>query len=83
MIGTVTVREIAEVLHEPELQMIARVLRALGEERVIAILADTLICEHEGGMLLKDGSRKRSMGGIFLQLCREQATREERRKIFG
>jgi phosphorylated adapter RNA export protein len=83
MTRTVTVRQLAEVLHEPELHMIARVLRVLGEERVIAILADTLTCEHEGGMWLKDGSRKRSLGGIFLYLCREQATREERWKIFG
>jgi phosphorylated adapter RNA export protein len=80
---TVTARELARVFHESQAQMIARVLRVLGEERVIAILADALTCEHEGGMWLKDGSRKRSLGGIFLQLCREQATREERRKIFG
>jgi hypothetical protein len=79
---TVTARELAAVLHESQVQMIARVLRVLGEERVIAILADALTCEHEGGMLTKAGTR-RSMGGIFLQLCREQATREERRKIFG
>lgn len=79
---TVTARELARVLHESQVQMIARALRVLGEERVIAILADTLTCEHEGGTWLKDGSRKRSMGGIFLQLCRERSTPEERRKIF-
>jgi len=79
---TVTTREIAKVLHEPELHMIARALRVLGEERVIAILADALTIEHQGGMWLKDGSRKRSLGGIFLQLCRERSTPEERRKIF-
>jgi phosphorylated adapter RNA export protein len=83
MTGTVTASEIARVLHEPQRQLIARALRVLGEERCIAILADALTCEHEGGMWLKDGSRKRSLGGIFLYLCREQATREERRQIFG
>jgi phosphorylated adapter RNA export protein len=80
---SVTASEIARVLYESQRQMIARALRVLGEERCIAILADTLTCEHEGGMWLKDGSRKRSMGGIFMQLCREQATREERKRIFG
>lgn len=75
-------RELAAVLHEPEIQMVARVLRVLGEERSIEILADTLTREHEGGMLTKEGTR-RTLGGVFLQLCREQATREERKRIFG
>jgi hypothetical protein len=79
---TVTVREIAEVLHEPELQMVARVLRTLGQDRCVELLASALTIEHQGGMLTKDGTR-RSMGGIFLHLCREQATREERKRIFG
>jgi len=33
-------------------------------------------------MWLKDGSRKRTLGGVFLQLCRERTTVTERRKIF-
>jgi hypothetical protein len=47
---TVTARELAAVLRESQVYMVARVLRVLGEERVIAILADTLTCEHEGGI---------------------------------
>ena len=58
---TVTARELAAVLHESQVQMIARALRVLGEERVIAILADALTREHEGGMLTKEGTR-RSIG---------------------
>jgi phosphorylated adapter RNA export protein len=79
---TVTARELAAVLHEAQVQMIARALKVLGPERCITLLTEALLCQHEGGMWLKDGSRKRSMGGIFLQLCRERSTPEERRKIF-
>jgi hypothetical protein len=41
-----------------------------------------LTIEHQGGMWLKDGSRKRTLGGVFLQLCRERNTEEEQRNIF-
>jgi len=82
MTRTVTARELARVLHETEVHMIARALRTLGQDRCVELLAAALTIEHEGGMLTKDGTR-RSMGGIFLHLCREQATREERKRIFG
>lgn len=78
----VTAGAIASVLHESCHIVIARALRVLGPERCVAILADALTIESNGGMWLKDGSRKRTLGGVFLALCREQATREERRKIF-
>lgn len=82
MAETVTVKELATVLREPERFMLVRTLKVLGPERCIAILVETLTCEAEGGMWLKDGSRKRTLGGIFLQLCRERSTPEERRQIF-
>ena len=82
MSKTVTARELAAVLHESQVQMIARALKVLGPKRCITFLTEALLCEHQGGMLTKEGIR-RSMGGIFLQLCREQATREERKRIFG
>jgi phosphorylated adapter RNA export protein len=79
---TVTAGAIARVLHESQRQMIARALKVLGHDRCVEILADALTIEHQGGMWLKDGSRKRSLGGTFLQLVRERSTEEERRKIF-
>jgi phosphorylated adapter RNA export protein len=79
---TVTASAIARVLHESQRQMIARALRALGQDRCVELLADALTIESNGGMWLKDGSRRRTLGGVFLQLCRERSTPEERRKIF-
>ncbi|HEY5865311.1 MAG TPA: phosphorylated adapter RNA export RNA-binding domain-containing protein [Candidatus Tectomicrobia bacterium] len=79
---TLTASAIAKVLHESCHIVIARALKVLGHERWVELLAEALTIEHQGGMLLKDGSRKRTLGGIFLQLCRERSTAEEKRAIF-
>ena len=78
----VTAGAIARVLHESQRQMIARALKVLGPERCIEILVDALTIESNGGLWLKDGSRKRTRGGVFLALCRERSTVEEKRTIF-
>ena len=78
----VTAGAIAKVLHESQRQMIARALKVLGPERCVEILADALTIESNGGLWLKDRSRRRTRGGVFLQLVKEQASPEERRAIF-
>ena len=80
---TVTAGAIAKVLHESCHVLLARALKVLGQERCVAILADALTIEHQGGLWLKDGSRKRTLGGVFLELCRQRSTPEEKRRIFG
>lgn len=79
---TVTASAIAKVLHESCHIVIARALKVLGPERCITLLVDALTIESNGGMWLKDGSRRRSPGGVFLELCRQRSTEEEKRKIF-
>jgi phosphorylated adapter RNA export protein len=78
----VTVEDLAAVLHEPTRVLLARVLRTLGEHRCVAILAETLTIESNGGMLTRAGDRRRTPGGVFLELVRAQATASERRAIF-
>ena len=41
-----------------------------------------LTVESNGGLWLKDGSRRRTLGGVFLELCRQRSTPQEQRKIF-
>lgn len=76
--------EIAGVLGErqrgPRIQ-IERVLRALGEPKVREILQQTQQIEERGGMSRKDGLR-RTPGGTFFQVVRENTTPAERRSIF-
>jgi hypothetical protein len=78
-----TVGKLATVLRETEHALLARVLRTLGEERCVELLAEALLCEHTGGLWLKDGSRRRTLGGIFLQMCKERSTPAEKRQVFG
>jgi phosphorylated adapter RNA export protein len=78
----VTVDTLAEALQEPKRALLLKVLRTLGQDRVTAILADTLQCEATGGMQTKDGTRRRTPGGVFFQLVKDRATPQERRRLF-
>ena len=77
-----TVDTLAEVLQEPNRPLLTQVLRTLGQDRCAAILTATLTCEANGGMLTKDGTRRRTPGGVFFQLVRERATARERGRLF-
>src|SRR5215217_2330606 len=63
-------------------RQIRRAVRAFGEERARALLAETLAIEAAGGELLPDGRRRRTPGGIFFRLVRGAASREEYAAIF-
>ena len=77
--------EIAAQLGETEpepLQHLYRAVRNLGEERVREFVAQALVVEENGGMLLPDGSRRRSLGGVFFTLVRDDIGRKEFYRIF-
>jgi len=57
-------------------------VRHLGEERVAALLAEALALQAAGGEPLPDGSRARTVGGIFFRLVRHRASARERAAIF-
>src|SRR6266487_1415185 len=73
-----TAETLAEILQEPKVPLLRQVLRTVGPERCAAILADTLACEARGGMRTKDGTRRRTPGGVFFQLVKERVTPKER-----
>ena len=77
-----TVEKLAEVLQEPKVSLLKQVLKLLGPDRTHTILTETLHCEANGGMLTKDGTRRRTPGGVFFQLVRQQASPQERRRLF-
>jgi hypothetical protein len=54
-----------------------RTVRTLGSERAQAFVAQAQEIEANGGMLLPDGSRKRTLGGIFFYLVRTQVSDAE------
>ena len=79
---TLTADRLAETLQEPKKSLLARVLKTLGQERCAAILADTLTIESQGGMLTSAGDRRRTPGGTFFHLVRQQCSKQERARLF-
>ena len=78
------VRRIAAELGETEAQPlthIARIVRTLGEERALALLARAETVEAQGGLRLPDG-RRRTKGGVFFRLAREETSPQERAQIW-
>lgn len=77
-----TAAALADVLHEPNVPLLRQVLRVLGADRTTALLAETLQLEATGGMMTHDGTRRRTPGGTFFQLARQQASPKERGRLF-
>jgi hypothetical protein len=78
-------RQIAETLGEREAQpfgQIRRILQTIGAERTQAFVAQALDIEAAGGMMLPDGSRKRTLGGVFFRLVRDHVSEQERKVIW-
>ena len=66
----------------PHLFLVVRALKVLGPERCITLVVEALTIESNGSLGLKNRSRRRTLGGVFLELCRQRSTPEEKRKIF-
>jgi len=82
-----TTQEIAAGLGETErgpLGQVGRVVGRLGAARARAFLTRTQEIEAAGGLLLPDGSRRRTPGGVFFHIVRadDTLTREDRVYIF-
>ena len=78
---TAIAAQLGETEQLPQRQ-IARAVSTLGEERVRALVARALAIEAQGGLMLPDGSRRRTLGGVFFQILRKDVTPAERRVIF-
>jgi len=62
--------------------LIKRIVRTLGEDRTRELVRQAQAVEDQGGMLVPDGSRRRTLGGVFFKLAKDQATPEERGRIW-
>jgi len=58
-------------------RQITRALRVIGEERTRAFVAQALTVEAAGGMMLKSGSRRHTVGGLFFRLMRDELMGDE------
>jgi hypothetical protein len=74
-------QEIAAVLKESNVDLIARMITVIGQERVQGFLSETLEQEQGDGLLRKDGQR-RTPGGAFFYRIRGRIPATERRQLW-
>jgi hypothetical protein len=77
-----TVKHIAEQLGERDpqpLKQLHRIVAFLGPEQAVGFLQETMEIEAHGGLMLPDGSRRRTPGGIFFHLIRTKGPAGVRR----
>ena len=79
---TLTADMLADALQELKKALLAKVLRTLGQERCQAIFPEACTIEANGGMLTSAGDRRRTPGGAFLPLVRQQCSKEEHTRLF-
>lgn len=75
------IEQLGETEEEP-IGTIQRAVSLLGAEPMLALLEETLQIEAQGGMWLRDGSRRRTVGGVFFKLLQERITKSQRLSIF-
>nr|XP_057922152.1 phosphorylated adapter RNA export protein [Doryrhamphus excisus] len=78
------VDEIVHRLQEPKKDLIERIVRIIGSKKAIELLCETATLEESGGVYTLDGSRRRTPGGVYLNLLKNtpSITRAQIREIF-
>jgi hypothetical protein len=67
------VQSVADMLGETKQHAYWRlhlIVRVLGAPRVVLLLKETLQVEQQGGLMVKNGSRRRTPGGVFFHLAK-------------
>ena len=80
-IATIIAQELGETQPVP-LAQIRRIVQRLGPEAALAFLEEAQQIEAQGGLMLPDGSRRRTPGGVFFFLVRQRISPEDRAVIF-
>ncbi|MEI7768399.1 MAG: hypothetical protein WCI67_00345 [Chloroflexales bacterium] len=61
---------------------IQRIVGYMGSDFALRLVAEAQRIEAAGGMFLPDGSRRRTLGGVFFALVRSQLPPDQRAQIF-
>jgi len=75
------VAQLGETEQEP-IRQLRRAVRILGEERIRDLVARALKVEASGGTMIPDGSRRRTVGGVFFHLARAELGQKEFYRVF-
>ncbi|XP_030625192.1 phosphorylated adapter RNA export protein isoform X2 [Chanos chanos] len=78
------IEEIAHRLMEPKKDLMERVVRVIGKKKAIELLYETATVEQNGGLYTVDGSRRRTPGGVYLNLLKNtpSISQEQVKEIF-
>lgn len=68
---------------EQPLQLLEAVIENCGVDFAQQLLKETLEIEAQGGLIVKNGQRRRTTGGVFFYLARGRISHKLRTKIFG
>jgi len=71
-------QELAQKLQEEKVDMVQGLVEMLGRELVLEFFKKTQEVEASGGLLIMNGARRRTSGGVFLQLLRKTEDRKVR-----
>ncbi|TTF71936.1 Phosphorylated adapter RNA export protein [Bagarius yarrelli] len=76
--------EIVHRLMEPKKELITRVVTVIGTKKAIELLSETATIEQNGGLYTVDGSRRRTPGGVYLNLLKNtpSITEDQVKEIF-
>ena len=77
--------DIARQLDEtnPEaLDQIELIIQQVGVEKAQEFLRETLETEAGGGLMVRDGTRRRTPGGVYFYLARGKLSRQDRRSVW-
>ncbi|XP_033019985.1 phosphorylated adapter RNA export protein [Lacerta agilis] len=76
--------EIAYRLCEPKKDLIVRVVKIIGKKKSIELLMETAEVEQNGGLFIVNGTRRRTPGGVYLNLLKNtpSVTGEQIKEIF-
>jgi len=75
--------EVSGVLQERNTRLLRAALWVLGKSKSKGLLKRTIQVQAEGGMLTHDQSRKRSAGGLFFHLLRDEMDPDAYRKLMN
>jgi hypothetical protein len=79
------VQELAEKLGETEpyaVQKIALLVKLAGEDFTKSLVEESLQIDANGGQMTLDGSRRRTLGGVFFYLAKGKLPKELKHRIF-
>lgn len=74
--------QLGETDEEP-IQLLTAVVENCGVDFARQLLQETVEIEAQGGLMIKNGERRRTTGGVFFYLARGRITHRLRNKIFG